>query len=474
MSARAFAATGVAVAVALAAQGRQPGRDLPGASASPPRAADRLSAPVSITPRVHLPSARAVRVPASAVEPGGGLGSPAVGAVPAVAMAAYQRAATVIDVVVPSCHLDWTLLGAIGQIESGQGTANGSHLDAHGVARPPIIGPRLDGRHGTALVRDTDDGRLDHDPLYDHAVGPMQFLPSTWAVVAVDADGDGQRNVQDINDAALGSAVYLCAGRDDLATAAGRRAALLRYNHSASYVAMVLAVARGLSRSVLGPTWIRTISYAVPGRHRHVRSTPTEQPTGQPSTDPSERPTASAPTGLPTTLPSTSPTTSLPTTLPTTSPPTSEPPTLPVPLPTGDPTLPIPLPTGLPTASPPTSLPTTSPPTSLPTTLPTTSPPTGQPTLPIPVPTLPIPLPTTLPPTPVIPAPRPVPLAALTRAEVVAFDIAWPVCQAVLPDTWTRRDLRLCLTTELGTPRRDRHVRAFAQWLAKLEERPPG
>ena len=58
------------------------------------------------------------------------------------------------------------------------------------------------------------------------------------------ADGDGQRNPQDIDDAALATAVYLCSGSDDLATDAGQRAAVYRYNHSQEYVALVLAFYR--------------------------------------------------------------------------------------------------------------------------------------------------------------------------------------------------------------------------------------
>ena len=49
----------------------------------------------------------------------------------------------------------------------------------------------------------------------------MQFIPSTWQVVKVDADGDNKRNPQDIDDAALATAVYLCSGKDNLATRAG-------------------------------------------------------------------------------------------------------------------------------------------------------------------------------------------------------------------------------------------------------------
>ena len=70
----------------------------------------------------------------------------------------------------------------------------------------------------------------------------MQFIPSTWSVVGVDADGDAQRNPQDIDDASLATAVYLCSGDDDLGTDAGRREAVYRYNHSKEYVDLVLRI----------------------------------------------------------------------------------------------------------------------------------------------------------------------------------------------------------------------------------------
>ncbi|MFT4261741.1 MAG: lytic murein transglycosylase [Nocardioides sp.] len=162
---------------------------------------------------------------------------------PAAAQAAYQRAATVIDSADPSCQLDWTVLAAIGKIESDHGRSGGTTLDANGVATPAIVGPALTGADGTTAVADTDGGSLDGDATWDHAVGPMQFLPATWTVVGVDADGDGQRNANDIDDAALAAAVYLCSGSEDLATTAGKEAAVYRYNHSTSYVSSVLATA---------------------------------------------------------------------------------------------------------------------------------------------------------------------------------------------------------------------------------------
>jgi len=162
--------------------------------------------------------------------------------IPAAALAAYQRAATIVDDADPQCRLDWPLLAAIGRVESDHGRAGGSRLTSSGVARPAILGPVLTGKHRTSRVADTDHGRYDGDTRYDRAVGPLQFLPSTWAIVGVDADGDGKRDPQDINDAALGAAVFLCSG-SELSDAAGQRAALFRYNHSRSYVATVLDVA---------------------------------------------------------------------------------------------------------------------------------------------------------------------------------------------------------------------------------------
>jgi hypothetical protein len=68
------------------------------------------------------------------------------------------------------------------------------------------------------------------------------FIPSTWSVVGVDADGDAKRNPQDIDDAALASAVYLCSGNDNLSTEPGQRMSVFRYNHSDEYVDLVLSI----------------------------------------------------------------------------------------------------------------------------------------------------------------------------------------------------------------------------------------
>ncbi|WP_370248271.1 lytic murein transglycosylase [Nocardioides sp.] len=160
--------------------------------------------------------------------------------IPASALAAYQRAETVINAADKGCRLSWQLVAAIGRVESDHGRFGTSSLDAEGVATPPIYGVRLDGSGATASISDTDAGQLDNDTVFDRAVGPMQFIPATWSAVGVDGDNDGARNPQDIDDAALATAVYLCSGSDDLSTLAGQRAAVFRYNHSQAYVDLVL------------------------------------------------------------------------------------------------------------------------------------------------------------------------------------------------------------------------------------------
>ncbi len=164
--------------------------------------------------------------------------------IPAAALSAYQRAAQVIDAADKSCNIDWTLVAAIGRVESNHGRYGGNTLDAHGVSRPGIYGIPLDGSNGTSKIADTDAAQYDNDPQYDRAVGPMQFIPSTWSVVGVDGDGDGRRDPQDIDDAALATAVYLCSGNEDLSTGKGQQSAVYRYNHSQDYVNLVLSIMR--------------------------------------------------------------------------------------------------------------------------------------------------------------------------------------------------------------------------------------
>ncbi|MEW1954674.1 hypothetical protein [Terrabacter sp. NPDC080008] len=170
--------------------------------------------------------------------------------IPSVALAAYQRAAGVLDGIKPGCGIDWALLGAIGRVESNHAQYGGNVLDTRGIARPGIIGIPLDGSNGTARITDTDGGSLDHDSVFDRAVGPMQFIPSSWRMAGRDADGDGVANPQSLTDAVTGAGVLLCSGGTDLRKPGAAYQAVLRYNQSDSYVRTVLSIADAYRRGV--------------------------------------------------------------------------------------------------------------------------------------------------------------------------------------------------------------------------------
>ncbi|GGU25694.1 lytic transglycosylase domain-containing protein [Nocardioides albus] len=200
-----------------------------------------LRPPVSVSAVKPLPKS----TPTLAAKPAGFAANAAAGIIPDVALAAYQRSASVLADADPSCRLDWSLVAAIGRVESDHGRAGGNTLSASGVATPGIYGVPLTGAAGTARIMDTDGGAYDRDLTYDRAIGPMQFIPSTWSEVGVDADSDGRRDPQDVDDAALAAAVYLCSGSADLSTEAGQRSAVLRYNRSGAYASAVLQIADG-------------------------------------------------------------------------------------------------------------------------------------------------------------------------------------------------------------------------------------
>ncbi len=173
--------------------------------------------------------------------------------IPLAALRAYRTAEATMQIADPSCNLSWPVLAGIGRVESDHGRYGGAVVRDNGVSTPHILGVALDGAGPVAAIADTDNGRLDGDTRWDRAVGPLQFIPSTWAMVGVDGDQDGQRNPHDLDDAALAAGAYLCVGERDLSTTSGLGEALYSYNHSQEYVAQVAAVARAYASGDLAP-----------------------------------------------------------------------------------------------------------------------------------------------------------------------------------------------------------------------------
>ncbi|MFC6356689.1 lytic transglycosylase domain-containing protein [Luethyella okanaganae] len=160
--------------------------------------------------------------------------------IPARALQGYAGASLTLSVEAPGCHLGWNTIAAIGDIESAHGSHGGA-IDASGVTVPALLGPRLDGVEFDA-VPDSDGGVFDGDAQWDRAMGPLQFIPSTWQRWGADGDGDGIANPQQIDDAALAAGRFLCAA-GDLSTVEGWRAAVLSYNHVERYVNQVAETA---------------------------------------------------------------------------------------------------------------------------------------------------------------------------------------------------------------------------------------
>jgi membrane-bound lytic murein transglycosylase B len=163
--------------------------------------------------------------------------APALG-MPVIALEAYAYAAKVAEVENANCHLAWTTLAGIGMIESHHGTYRGATIAPNGDVTPPIRGVLLDGSNGNLHIAD-NGGVADGDRGNARAMGPMQFIPETWRLYGVAANNDGKISPDNIFDAALSAAGYLCFRGRNLATPEGWMKALRAYNLSDQYARTV-------------------------------------------------------------------------------------------------------------------------------------------------------------------------------------------------------------------------------------------
>ncbi|MFF4711816.1 lytic transglycosylase domain-containing protein [Streptomyces eurythermus] len=206
--------------------------------------------------------------------------------IPATVLDAYRKAAAELRTSKPGCNMPWQLLAAIGNVESGQ--ARGGQVDADGTTLHRILGPQLDG-NGFALIPDTDGGAYDGNSSYDQAVGPMQFIPSTWAWAGRDGNGDGKKDPNNIYDAALAAGHYLCRNDWDLSREADLHSAILSYNNSQDYLDLVL---NWMEYYRKGTHTIPDGTGGVP-EHRSDEGThrvPSPRPTRPPTTKPAPKP----------------------------------------------------------------------------------------------------------------------------------------------------------------------------------------
>jgi len=233
--------------------------------------------------------AGATATPAAWVVPPGGP------VIPALALRAYREAAAWAAGFDPDCRLPWTVLAGIGRIESNHGLFGGAatRFSAAGTVSPRVTGPPLDG-NGVASIPDSDGGRWDGDTTWDRAVGPLQFIPTTWQSLGRDGNGDRVADPNNLFDAAVSAAGYLClGGGGDLSDPARLRQAVYGYNHSWAYVDAVLGWARLYQGGVAtGPD----VPAGPPGPSTTTAGPPASDPPGAGPTTTRRPPTTDSPT----------------------------------------------------------------------------------------------------------------------------------------------------------------------------------
>ncbi|MFD7769914.1 lytic murein transglycosylase [Streptomyces sp. NPDC059787] len=314
----AVAAAAVAALAASQAPGAttegQGGQTASDATPSPEEAADAAGATGNSPYYTDLPPLNSPN-PAPSTSTGTDTSGVTEAGIPATVLDAYKQAEATLREKKPGCNLPWQLLAAIGKVESGQ--ARGGRVDADGTTLSPILGPQLDG-NGFALIKDTDNGAYDGNSSYDQAVGPMQFIPSTWEWAGRDGNGDGREDPNNIYDAALAAGHYLCRFDWDLSDQRDLDRAILSYNQSTEYLNTVMSwleyYRRGTHEIPDGTGTLPTDRSDSTGTVRPSPTVPSTPPSTPPSPKPSPKPEKPADSGSPSTPP---PTTTPPTTPPT-------------------------------------------------------------------------------------------------------------------------------------------------------------
>lgn len=229
----------------------------------------RTSEGATVVAAKKMPSPFRIAAASLSAPPSMMVNSPGSLRIPAMALNAYRNAESMMAGAYPGCGISWNLLAGIGRIESMH--ANGGATDAHGTPIQPIYGPALDGTlaGNEVIVQSVQSGRV----TFARAMGPMQFLPGTWARYASDGDGDGKADVQNLYDSTLAAARYLCSGGLNLRDPSQVMAAILRYNNSTAYAQNVLGWAAAYATGVV-PVNLPPISGPAPLGDAHLDANP--------------------------------------------------------------------------------------------------------------------------------------------------------------------------------------------------------
>ena len=134
-------------------------------------------------------------------------------------------------------RLDWRLVAAIGQVESGH--AFDTPVNAFGDLLAPMVGPLLG-------VADTDRGRFDFSASRDARVGPLALLPSEVVSDGLDGNGDQIVDPHNVWDSAATAASLLCS----LGVVDDPAKALLRWRGDPDWADRVLDVWVDMERTV--------------------------------------------------------------------------------------------------------------------------------------------------------------------------------------------------------------------------------
>ena len=166
--------------------------------------------------------------------------------IPEAALRAYAYAAWAVAKQ-KNCNLGWPTLAALGESLSNHGRANDSQLGDDGTTTVPLRGLNLFDPAHPQEVADTDAGLFDGDPTKDIPIGPLQIMPSRWEQFNAAVEPDAKPNPDNINDASLTLAGFLCSVGDP-STPDGWANGVQQINANPEFVKHVHAIAKKYSR----------------------------------------------------------------------------------------------------------------------------------------------------------------------------------------------------------------------------------